>query len=328
MSMIKCPHCGKDLPSESAFCPFCMEQLQAPVTVSVPSKGGRKRSESIIMIAVTVVLVVAVAVLSVSRFVGNKENVAPENVAGETELFQNQGAVQKAENNSGDVTTEPVVTTQEENGWNLWDRLTDKKEPDTEKNTPNTTKSFATKITTSAVSAPKASSTASTTKKQSVVTTQGTTVNNKRETTTASKTQSAGNVVTTEREKPTQGGNAVVVTTKPQTTQCRHNWVAQTETVYHEEEGHYEDVERSRAVTKYKCPLCYKNHSSLDLYYTHFDTIHVPSYTGDPITMFRKQYTTVTEYEQYTERIWVVDREAYDETVTTGHKCSLCGKVR
>ena len=107
-----------------------------------------------------------------------------------------------------------------------------------------------------------------------------------------------------------------------------HIWYALTTTVHHDAVGHYEDVKKSKPVTKYKCPLCYKNYDSLDEYYNHFDSVHTPYYEGDPVFVFRKEYTTVTEYEPYTVQEWVVDQKAYDETVITGYKCSVCGNEK
>ena len=110
--------------------------------------------------------------------------------------------------------------------------------------------------------------------------------------------------------------------------ECRHNWVAITEIVYHEEKGHYEDVQKQRPVKRTKCPVCYECFDAVDIYYDHFDSTHTPSYDGDPIKALRNQYTTVNDYVYYTVSEWVVDEEAYSETVTVGYECSLCGKEK
>lgn len=74
------------------------------------------------------------------------------------------------------------------------------------------------------------------------------------------------------------------------TTKCSHNWVEQFKTVHHDEVGHYEDVQ-----------VLVKDAWTETVY-------HAAEYT--------------------TERKWVVDSAAYDEQVTTGWKCSICGETK
>ena len=61
MSTIKCPFCGKELPSESAFCPYCMEQIKTPVAVSVPK--AQKGKSTIVAAVITVAILLLVVVL-------------------------------------------------------------------------------------------------------------------------------------------------------------------------------------------------------------------------------------------------------------------------
>lgn len=72
MSTIKCPHCGKALPSESAFCPYCMEQIKEPVAVSVPVTKDNKGM--FFMAVITIALLSMVAVLVLLRFFGDKDD--------------------------------------------------------------------------------------------------------------------------------------------------------------------------------------------------------------------------------------------------------------
>lgn len=103
-----------------------------------------------------------------------------------------------------------------------------------------------------------------------------------------------------------------------------HNWVANTKKVHHDEVGHKEMVEVSPSKEWYRCPGCGNEFSSVNKYYSHFDTVHVPS---DPLIHFiREEYTHGTIPAQYEEK-WVVDKKAYDEQVTT-YKCSVCGKSK
>lgn len=82
----------------------------------------------------------------------------------------------------------------------------------------------------------------------------------------------------------------------------------------------------AKKVTKYRCPLCGNGsdneYSSLDAYYKHFDAKH-----GDDSlsSTFRDSYEEVERWEEYETKEWIVDSEAYDETVITGYKCSVCG---
>ncbi len=306
MSVIKCPHCGKELPSESAFCPYCMERLNEAVAVSVPSSGGNSRNGISIMVLITAVLVLAVIGSILLRFCGNQGNKNIKDTTGRSSVEVNEKV--DANNPEGNVGQQEIQG-----------ETTDAGESQVSGNvteTPTDVSSENSSDTTLSGNIPVNG------------TTQGVTGNgNNVPTTENEKPIQSGNNTTTESNTPIQGGNADM-TTEPQMTECRHNWVAQKKTVHHEEKGHYEDIDRSRPITMYRCPMCYKNHYSLNLYYTHFDTIHVPLYPGDPIGRFREQYTTDIEYEHYTERIWVVDREAYDEEVITGYKCSKCGKIR
>ena len=99
-----------------------------------------------------------------------------------------------------------------------------------------------------------------------------------------------------------------------------HNWEEIKSTIHHEQEGHYESVKVKDGYTWYRCPVCYNEFTPLDSYYSHFDSNH----SNPP--MLRDSYTKGTVYDEYEDR-WVVDKEAYDETVTT-YKCSRCGATK
>lgn len=129
-------------------------------------------------------------------------------------------------------------------------------------------------------------------------------------------------------------GNTNSSTTKPTHT---HTWVAQTKTVHHDEVGHNEqyvvkaawDEEVQEAIydTKVKW-IC--NQCGMDI-------------TSDPVGHlldtdcggYHSEYEqVVTGYNTYTVHHdaeygtrWVVDKAAYDETVTTGYKCA-CGATK
>lgn len=100
---------------------------------------------------------------------------------------------------------------------------------------------------------------------------------------------------------------------KPQHT---HNWVAQTTTIHHD--AVYKTVHHD-AVVEYRC-IC--NGCGADI--TGFETQHFKdnffngcqSYTNTPVTV----------KDAWDEQVLV--SAAWDETVTTGYKCSTCGAVK
>ncbi len=100
-----------------------------------------------------------------------------------------------------------------------------------------------------------------------------------------------------------------------------HNWVEITETVYHDVVGHYEPILVKEREEWYKCPGCSETFYSLDAYYSHFDSNHSNLY------FWRDDFTHGTNWEEYEDK-WIVDQEAYDETVTTGYQCSVCGQQK
>lgn len=109
----------------------------------------------------------------------------------------------------------------------------------------------------------------------------------------------------------------------PKTDPCAngHNWVAMTQTVHHNEQGHYERVETKSASNVFKCPMCNKKFESLNDYYTHFDSNYPDLY------WMRESYTVEIVPAEYDNK-YVVDKAAYDEVVTTGYKCSVCGTYK
>ena len=250
MSVKKCSHCGKELPEELQFCPYCMERTTEPIKATVPADKKKLNKKSIIIIIVAIVLFLL--------------------LAGVIALFNHY---KNDENDNNNALTEDVNTTES------------------------------------------ADTTESTSENENLLS-----VNKDR----TQENPTDKDVTSKEENKTNNNISSTTTTTNNAVNECNHNWVAITETVHHDEVGHYEMVEKQRKVTKYKCPVCYEKFASLDEYYKHFDNTHKPSYDGDPITILREQYTTEKSYEYYTTEEWVVDKEAYDETVITGYKCSIC----
>ena len=263
MDLKKCPSCGKELPLESKFCPYCMELMGEPVAVSVPADKKVNKKLVAIVILIFVILLICV-IMFFAHY--NKE---------EKDNNTDNGVLTEEANDVIDVDSMGNNITDENNVDVTSDVNANSNEPKTESGV---------------------------TKEESKITS-----------TYSSSTS------TTKWEKETI--NNVV-------TQCAHNWVNQTKIVQHEEVGHYETVQKQRPITQYKCPVCYKKYESVNEYYNHFDSTHKPGYSGDPIGALRNHYTTVTEYEYYDVQEWIVDREAYEETVVTGYKCKICGKEK
>jgi len=124
-----------------------------------------------------------------------------------------------------------------------------------------------------------------------------------------------------------------------------HDWVKQTKTVHHDEKGHFEDVQTgTRTVvdeeawdepvyeTKAVCSVCGYEADSTSEINDHLDTHYDPElgYSDASYSSRRVQVDTIhhpaqTHEEPVYEQEWVVDSEAWDETVVTGYRCRTCG---
>ena len=103
-----------------------------------------------------------------------------------------------------------------------------------------------------------------------------------------------------------------------------HDWQSVTQTVHVDEVGHYETKMVGKQVTLFRCALCYEDFDVSEDYYAHFDAQH----NGDSLEIvFRDRYETFAEYREVEEQQWVVDTPAYDETITVGRRCRVCGKT-
>ena len=111
---------------------------------------------------------------------------------------------------------------------------------------------------------------------------------------------------------------------------CEHEWVEVTETIHHDEVGHYETVTVKEAwdekvwesVTICNgCGMTFTGPNQVD------DAIeHCTFECKNGYHTEEKQVTI--HHDAVTEQRWVVDQNAYDETVTTGYKCSICGATK
>jgi hypothetical protein len=90
-----------------------------------------------------------------------------------------------------------------------------------------------------------------------------------------------------------------------------HNWVAQTTTVHHDAEGMYQQVQTGEQNVVYcNCG---------EVFYTNADLI-----AHDPNNFHGYTVRSKPVYETK----WVETSPAWDETVTTGYICSICGATQ
>lgn len=111
-----------------------------------------------------------------------------------------------------------------------------------------------------------------------------------------------------------------------------HSWVEVTSTVHHDETGHYETRTVSEAwdeAIKEGKAVC--NYAGCGAYYDTADEVldHIfIAHDGHASYSVKKVTTGTIHHDAVTEEVWVVDQAAYDETVVTGYKCSVCGATQ
>ena len=137
--------------------------------------------------------------------------------------------------------------------------------------------------------------------------------------------------------KPSTGGSSNSGgTSKPEA--HTHNWVAITQQIHHDEEGHWEEYVVTPAWTE-EVPIYEEqareicNGCGADI--TADPTTHNKNHmlNGEPggwTTEYKKVQvgTNKVEHLAVTDKKWIVDKAAWTETVTTGYKCSGCGATK
>lgn len=157
----------------------------------------------------------------------------------------------------------------------------------------------------------------------------------------------------------TEGGN----NTPAHPEEHQHVWSERTETIHHDEQGHWEDVqvgtqtvvdsEAYDEILYNDTPIyvCWCGKIFYDYYSFDYHQMHVVDLDGDPgaldnynhpnnfdvnfkfyyepgtYVMGTQHHEAVTHEEPVYESRYVVDKAAYDETVTTTY-CTECGAVR
>lgn len=124
---------------------------------------------------------------------------------------------------------------------------------------------------------------------------------------------------------------------KDDTPAHQHNWVAQTKTVHHDAQYktvHHDAVTHQvwhDAVTEehYICNQCGADITSDPWGHINNSLMNggnCGSYHSTYVTVKQGYYETVTDQAAYDEQVQV--RDAWEETVTTGYKCSSCGATK
>lgn len=133
------------------------------------------------------------------------------------------------------------------------------------------------------------------------------------------------------------GSNSGSTTKKDDTPAHQHNWVAQTKTIHHDAQYktvHHDAVTHQvwhDAVTEehYICNQCGADITSDPWGHINNSLMNggnCGSYHSTYVTVKQGYYETVTDQAAYDEQVQV--RDAWDETVTTGYKCSSCGATK
>ena len=123
-----------------------------------------------------------------------------------------------------------------------------------------------------------------------------------------------------------------------------HDWVEQTETIHHEEEGHYETVQTGtetvideeawdEPVYDYVqvCSVCgYSTDSDDDIIahmvgHTDENGDLYGSYSSKRVQVDTIHHPALSHEEPVYEQEWRVDKKAWDEEVVTGYRCRTCG---
>lgn len=112
----------------------------------------------------------------------------------------------------------------------------------------------------------------------------------------------------------------------------KHNWEKVTAVVHHDAVTHTEqvlvrDAWTEPGVTNWMCQGCEQLFSTEDAIEQHQQTAMMQgdySHTGSSTITIKAPVYHPAEYETRT----VVDKEAYDETVVTGYKCTICGATK
>ena len=149
----------------------------------------------------------------------------------------------------------------------------------------------------------------------------------------ANKPSNGGGISSSGSGSSNGGGNS----NTPNPPAHSHSWNPVTDTVWHDEVGHYETVVIKDAWTE-EVPIYEEQYRAIcntcraDI--TGSEASHVRnhmlngengSYRNEPTKV--QVGTNKIEHPAVTDKKWIVDKAAWSETVTTGYKCS-CGATK
>ena len=154
--------------------------------------------------------------------------------------------------------------------------------------------------------------------------TESTAENNGKPTAATGSQGTEGNTENTDSTGDTESTGNQQGTSISETDQHTHQWVAQTEKIHHEASGHYETKTVQEA---YEEPV-YEYHvfcntcgADVTTNAQEHEAIHNAGFSS------RKIQTGSIHHDAVTQQVWV-DEPAYDEVVTRGYVCSVCGVAK
>lgn len=154
--------------------------------------------------------------------------------------------------------------------------------------------------------------------------TESTAENNGQPTAVTGSQGTEGNTENTDSTGNTESTGNQQGTSISETDQHTHQWVAQTEKIHHEASGHYETKTVQEA---YEEPV-YEYHvfcntcgADVTTNAQEHEAIHNAGFSS------RKIQTGSIHHDAVTQQVWV-DEPAYDEVVTRGYVCSVCGAAK
>lgn len=157
---------------------------------------------------------------------------------------------------------------------------------------------------------------------------------------TSNNSQSSGSTTInqTSSENSNSNGGSTSGGTSTQTHTHTHNWVPITTVVHHDEEGHWENVLVSEAWTE-EVPIYEEQYRAIcntcgeditDNYAEHIKKHMLNgeggSYRNEVVQI--QVGTNKINHDAVYDKKWFVDKAAWDETVTTGYRCSSCGETK
>lgn len=304
----KCPHCGKEIHSTALYCMFCMTSLTPKKDITPPPVPRRKKwtVTAIVVLTVAILLVMVLigkcAVDLIGKFINNRDEAA--NTPGTENTEQTDDTSSTEEN-----TQEPQVSEEETESQTSEDPTKEDMEPDDptkEDAQPQTPENPSKEELETGGPEPEPSTDP-----------------------TPAKPVCSHYYITASCIAPMtcQKCGDTVGTADA----SAHIWKPITSVIHHDEVGHYEEVEKYYKKTEYLCFFCgynQKGYDSLDALRQHI-SVHSGATNYDAIVSAPDLHADTREvWATRTEQQYVVDKEAYDETVTTGYICTVCNKQK